>query len=124
MPIGNIHSLIDKLPRRSHNYNPVLFDIIGQSLTVFLSYLRNIGRPWWELGDYLLVDIGKTTDDAEVEKLRHRVVIRDPHELSRPSGSVPRDSCRILREFNPDDLLDSREIRQRIDPELRPARPA
>ena len=86
MATGNIPSLVDSSTVRSHNYSRVPFNIIGRSFVLFLSYLRNVSHPWWELGDYLLADIGKTPADAEVERLRHRPVIRDPHESLAPGG--------------------------------------
>ena len=80
MATGNVPSLVDSSTVRSHNYSRVPFNIIGRSLVFLLSYLRIVSHPWWELGDYLLADIGKTSGDAEVEKLRHRPIIRDPRE--------------------------------------------
>ena len=80
MPTGNIPSLVDSSTVSSHNYSRVPLRIIGRSLVLLLFYLRNVSHPWWELGDYLLADIGKAPGDAEVEKLRHRPIIRDPRE--------------------------------------------
>jgi len=90
MLTGNIRSFVDGSTAVSHNYRHVLLNAVGHSLRVLLFYLRNVSHPWWELGDYFLADIGKTQGDAEVERLRHRPVIRDPREVSAPSGPFPR----------------------------------
>jgi hypothetical protein len=82
MLTGNIRSFVDSSTAVTHNYHRALLNRIRHGLSFLLSYLHNIGHPWWELGDYLLADIGKTPGEAEVEKLRHRPVIRDPRELS------------------------------------------
>jgi hypothetical protein len=92
MATGNVPSLVDSSTVRSHNYSRVPFNIIGRSLVFLLSYLRIVSHPWWELGDYLLADIGKTPGDAEVEKLRHRPVMRDPRELAAPGASCGLDA--------------------------------
>ena len=90
MLTGSIRSFVDSSTAVSHNYRHVLLNAIGHSLRVLLFYLRNVGHPWWELGDYLLADIGKTPGDAEVEWLRHRPAIRDPLEALTPRGPFSR----------------------------------
>ena len=87
MLTGNIRPFVDSSTARSHNYGRVLLNAIGRSLIALSFYLRNVGHPWWELSDNLLADIGKTPGDAEVEKLRHRPVIRDPREALAPGAS-------------------------------------
>jgi hypothetical protein len=86
MITDNIRSLVDTSTAISDNYGRELLKGIGRSLIALSFYLRNAGHPWWGLGDHLLADIGKTRGDAEVEKLRHRPVIRDPRELFAPDG--------------------------------------
>jgi hypothetical protein len=81
---GKIRSLVDSPTAVGRNFGRVLLNGIGCNLSVLLFCLRNVGHPWWGLGNYLLADIGKTPGDAEVEKLRHRPVIRDPRETSAP----------------------------------------
>ena len=75
---GKIRSLVDSPTAVGRNFGRVLSKGIGCNLSVLLFYLRNVGHPWWELGDYLLADIGKTPSDAEVEKLRQRPLIGVP----------------------------------------------
>jgi len=87
MLTGNISSFVDSSTAVGRNYARALLSGIGCGLSFLLVYLRNVGHPWWELGDHLLADIGKTPDDAEVEKLRHRPVIRDPSEALAPDAS-------------------------------------
>ena len=86
MLTSNIRSFVDS-STADRNYSRVLLNGVGFSIRVLLFYLRNVGDPWWELGDYLLADIGKTPGDAEVEKLRHRPVIRDPREALASNAS-------------------------------------
>jgi hypothetical protein len=88
MLTGDIRALVDSSTEVNHKYGSVLLNGIGRSLRTLLLKLPNISRPWWELDDYLLTDIGKTPADAEVEKLRHRTVIRDPRELLAPGGPL------------------------------------
>jgi hypothetical protein len=78
MLTGNIRSFVDSSTAISRNYGSELLSGIGRSLITLSFYLRNAGQPWWELGDHLLADIGKTPGDAEVERLRHRPLILDP----------------------------------------------
>src|SRR5215470_17179462 len=86
MLTGNTRSFIDSSTAVGRNYGRVPLNGIGRSLSVLLFYLRNVGHPWWELGDYLLADIGRTPGDAEVAKLRHRPVIRDSREALAPDA--------------------------------------
>jgi hypothetical protein len=88
MLTGNVCSFVDSLTAVDHNYGRVLLNVIGHSRSVILFYLRNVRHPWWELGNYLLADIGKTPGEAEVENLRHRPVIRDLHEALAPGGPL------------------------------------
>ena len=90
MLTSNIRSSVDSSTAVGRNYGRVVLNGVSGSLGVLLFYLRNVGHPWWELGDYFLADIGKTPGDAEVERLRHRPVIRDPREVSTPSGPFSR----------------------------------
>lgn len=71
-----------RLIARSRSLRHVLSAVVGQGLVRLLARLRAVRHPWWELRDDLLTDIGKTRGDAEVEKLRHRPIVRDPHELT------------------------------------------
>jgi hypothetical protein len=80
MLTGNIHSFVDNSAPVGRNYGRVLSNAIACRLTLLLFMVRNAGHPWWELGDHLLADIGKTRGEAEVEKLRHQPVIREPRE--------------------------------------------
>ena len=80
MLTGNIHSFVDTSTSVGRNYSRVLSNAIARRLSFLLFMVRNAGHPWWELGDHLLADIGKTRGEAEVEKLRRRAVIREPRE--------------------------------------------
>ena len=89
MRTGNIRLSVDSSTALDRIYGRVLLSDISRSRRVRLFYLQNLGHPWCALGDYRLADIGKTRGDAEVEKLRHRLVIRDPREVF-PNGSSDR----------------------------------
>ena len=80
MLTGNIHSFVDNSASVGRNYARVLPNAIARRLSFLLFMVRNADQPWWELGDHLLADIGKTRGEAEVEKLRHRPVTREPRE--------------------------------------------
>ena len=81
MLTSNIRSSVDSSTAVGRNFGRALLSGIRCGPSFLLAYLRNVGHPWWELGDRRLADIGKTPGDAEVEKLRHRPVIRDPSEV-------------------------------------------
>jgi len=95
MAKGSTLSFRGGSPAKSHSYGR-LTNSIGRSLTDLLSRMRAIGHPWWELDDYLLADIGKSRGDAEIEKLRHRLTIRDPRDPLAPDLRVlgPLPWCR------------------------------
>jgi hypothetical protein len=78
MLIGNDRLSVDSSTTVGRNFGRALLDGIGCSLNVLSFYLHNFNHPWWELGDCLLADIGMAPGDAEVEKLRHRPLIRAP----------------------------------------------
>jgi hypothetical protein len=66
----------------SRSFGHVLSSLVRRGLANLSSRLRAVRHPWWELSGYLLTDIGKTRGDADIENLRHRPTIRDPHELT------------------------------------------
>src|SRR5262245_17496067 len=76
----NIHSFVDSSTAVGRNCGRALLNAIACSLRLLLFKVRHAGYPWWELGDYLLADIGKTPGEAEVEKWRRRPVVLDPRE--------------------------------------------
>ena len=77
MLTGNVRLLLDNTTTGLRNYGRVLLSSVGQRLNLLSC---KVVHPWWELGDYLLADIGKTPADAEVEKMRRRPLMRDPRE--------------------------------------------
>lgn len=78
----NILLFVDNATAVGRNCGRALLNAIACRLSLLLLKVRNPGHPWWELGDYLLADIGKTPGEAEVEKRRRRPAIRDlPEDL-------------------------------------------
>ena len=88
MARGSTLSFRNISPAKTQGYGRLLLNSIGRRLTHLLSYSRDIHHPWWELDDNLLADIGKTRGVAEIEKLRHRLAIRDPHDTLAPDLRV------------------------------------
>jgi hypothetical protein len=50
MLTDSVPSVANSSTAISHNHARVLLNAIGRCLYLLLSYLRNVGHPWWELG--------------------------------------------------------------------------